>query len=350
MRVSIIIPIYNAEKTIKETIETITSKYSHEIICINDGSKDNSAEIISNINNPNIVLINRENKGAAATRNEGIDLAKGEYIMFCDADDKLSENIIDKMVDTIEEFKTDIVIGQVAHLIGENIYPIKTYDDLKGIQFTNLNETPEMIQSIGPYGKLYKKSILNNIRFDEDITFCEEHTFNLKAWAKSNITVIDDLAYLYNIGNDDSIVANSYKKIDKYLSDAKVVRERTFEILKDLDDKVGIYYSYRMDYLIIYFLIRNNYMKTDNIHSLLNASIDYLTSVKHIKSTSVKTLENLILTLSATMNFKIYKEVSKKLSVYYSNNLYIKYKLKAQTLKLKMFLRHLKNKKKKMSH
>ncbi|UTI85268.1 glycosyltransferase [Mammaliicoccus sciuri] len=62
MEVSVIIPIYNAEKTIEQTIESIKSHYEHEIICINDGSKDNSADVISKINNPNIVLVNRENK------------------------------------------------------------------------------------------------------------------------------------------------------------------------------------------------------------------------------------------------------------------------------------------------
>ena len=95
MKVSIIIPVYNAENTIKETIASISSTYDHEIICINDGSKDKSAEVISDLSQDNIVLLNRENKGAAATRNEGISIATGEYIMFCDADDKLGEGIIE---------------------------------------------------------------------------------------------------------------------------------------------------------------------------------------------------------------------------------------------------------------
>ncbi|RIN86965.1 glycosyltransferase family 2 protein, partial [Mammaliicoccus sciuri] len=245
MEVSVIIPIYNAEKTIEQTIKSIKSHYEHEIICINDGSKDNSADVISKINNPNIVLVNRENKGAAATRNEGISIAKGKYIMFCDADDKLGEGIIDKMVEAIKRNDTDIVVGKVSHLIGDQIRPIQTYNDLKAVDRTTLNLTPEVTQSIGPYGKLYKHEVLENIRFDEDITFCEEHTFNLKAWSKSRITILDDSAYLYNIGVEDSIVATSYKNIEKYLNDATEVRKRTMDILSDLKEKVSNYYSYR---------------------------------------------------------------------------------------------------------
>ncbi|GGI43432.1 glycosyltransferase family 2 protein [Mammaliicoccus stepanovicii] len=350
MKVSVIIPVYNAEETITETIASIHSQHSHEIICINDGSKDNSSTVISNLNHPNVVLVNRENKGAAASRNEGISLAQGEYIMFCDADDKLGDNIIDNMIKEIETYNTDIVVGQVHHLIGEKVYPISTYKDLKAVHVTDLNSTPEVIQSIGPYGKLYKKSKLENIRFDEDITFCEEHTFNLKAWVNSNISVIDDLAYLYNIGIEDSIVASSYKNITKYLSDGAKVRSRSLEILKDLDQNVSDYYSYRMDKLIIFYLIRNNYLKVNNMKSLLDSAVLYLDVINNINTTSAKELKTLVLTISTVEGYDQFKQIAMKLEIPSDKKTYRQYQLNAQKLKLKMKLRNMKNKSKKISH
>ncbi|MEB7065702.1 glycosyltransferase family 2 protein [Mammaliicoccus sciuri] len=350
MEVSVIIPIYNAEKTIEQTIKSIKSHYEHEIICINDGSKDNSADVISKINNPNIVLVNRENKGAAATRNEGISIAKGKYIMFCDADDKLGEGIIDKMVDAIKRNDTDIVVGKVSHLIGDQIRPIQTYNDLKAVDRTTLNLTPEVTQSIGPYGKLYKYDVLENIRFDEDITFCEEHTFNLKAWSKSHITIIDDSAYLYNIGVEDSIVATSYKNIEKYLNDATEVRKRTMNILSDLKEKVSNYYSYRMDYLIIYFLIRNNFMKVENLNHVIDPAIKYLRVVQQLETNSVKDLKELVLIIAANYNFERFKEVASNLDMQIDKKAYRSYKFKLLKLRTKMNLRNIRNKSKKISH
>ncbi|WP_323702806.1 glycosyltransferase family 2 protein [Mammaliicoccus sp. Dog046] len=350
MEVSVIIPVYNAEKTIEETIQSIKSKYAHEIICINDGSADNSADVISNIDNPNIVLVNNENQGAAATRNEGIRIAKGKYIMFCDADDKLGADVIDQMVDTIKLHNTDIVVGKVAHLIGDEVRTIQTYNDLKPVERTTLNRTPEVIQSIGPYGKLYKREILSDIKFDEGITFCEEHTFNLKAWAKSKITVIDHVSYLYNIGVEDSIIATSYKNIEKYLNDATEVRKQSLIILNELKEKVGNYYSYRMDYLIIYFLIRNNFMKVEDIDQLLNAAISYFEVIEHIDTKHVKELKSLILTIATTKNYQSYVQVATQINENTDKKTFRHYKMKRIKLITKMNLRSVRNKSKKISH
>lgn len=351
MKVSIIIPVYNAEKTIQETLATIySSHYSYEIICINDGSKDNSAEVINNLNNQHVKLYNRKNKGAAATRNEGIQLATGEYIMFCDADDKLAENIIDTMVKKIEEYQTDIVVGKIEHLINNQTQPISTYNDLKAKNQTSLNESPEITQSIGPYGKLYKKSILASIQFDEDITFCEEHTFNLKAWSKTKITIIEETSYLYNIGMEDSIVATSYKNIQKYLNDAKTVRERTIQILKSLDEGVNGYYSYRMDYLIIYFLIRNNFMKVDNTQTMLEAAEKYLKAIQNIETSSTIKLKTLVLNIAANESYKTFQSISTVINQNPSRIQYIKHKIMYLQLVLKMQIRTIKNKNKKIAH
>ena len=93
-KISVIIPVYNAELYLKRCIDSVLNQSfkSFEIIAIDDGSKDSSFKILSEYQqfSPNIRILSRENKGAAYTRNEGIELAKGEFIMFIDSDDYIN--------------------------------------------------------------------------------------------------------------------------------------------------------------------------------------------------------------------------------------------------------------------
>ena len=84
--ISVIIPVYNVEKYIKKcALSLINQTYKNcEFLFVNDGTKDNSAEIIKNIKDSRIKIINQENKGVSAARNTGIDMAKGKYIIFVD--------------------------------------------------------------------------------------------------------------------------------------------------------------------------------------------------------------------------------------------------------------------------
>lgn len=87
--ISIIVPIYNAEKYLNRCITSLLQQtYSNiEILLIDDGSTDHSLEICRKYRDSRIRVISKQNEGVSATRNLGIELAKGEYIMFCDADD-----------------------------------------------------------------------------------------------------------------------------------------------------------------------------------------------------------------------------------------------------------------------
>ena len=87
--ISVVIPLYNKEKYIKRAIESVLNQtfQKFEIIVVNDGSTDKSAEIVQNIKDPRIRLINQKNAGVSAARNRGIQEAKYEYIAFLDADD-----------------------------------------------------------------------------------------------------------------------------------------------------------------------------------------------------------------------------------------------------------------------
>lgn len=103
MKISVVIPLYNKEKHIAHTIETVLNQsYSDfELIVIDDGSTDKSAEIVSNIIDDRICLIRGENKGVSIARNIGVDLAKSNYVAFLDADDEWMPNFLEEIYSLI---------------------------------------------------------------------------------------------------------------------------------------------------------------------------------------------------------------------------------------------------------
>lgn len=98
---SIIVPVYNAEKYIARCIESILvqSFKNYELILVNDGSKDRTKEILNRYqDNPNCIVIYQENSGVSVARNRGIELAKGKYICFVDADDYVADNYFETLI------------------------------------------------------------------------------------------------------------------------------------------------------------------------------------------------------------------------------------------------------------
>lgn len=102
--VSVIIPCYQSEKTLNDTIKDVFSQtYSNiEIICVNDGSTDSTPDILNNYRSK-IIYINQKNSGAPSARNNGFSISKGEFILFCDDDVNLKKDMIEKMLKKLDE-------------------------------------------------------------------------------------------------------------------------------------------------------------------------------------------------------------------------------------------------------
>ncbi|MBR3888614.1 MAG: glycosyltransferase family 2 protein [Clostridia bacterium] len=120
-KISIIIPVYNAEKFISKCLDSaINQTYKNiEIICVNDGSKDNSLKILEEYSakDSRVVIVNKQNAGVSEARNDGIKNSTGEYIAFLDSDDWLERDAIGNLFEALVENKVDVVRG--AYYINE---------------------------------------------------------------------------------------------------------------------------------------------------------------------------------------------------------------------------------------
>ena len=112
--ISIIIPVYNASKLLNRCLDSIFSQetqYSYEVILVDDGSSDNSVELIKARKEPNIVLFQQQNAGPAVARNKGVELAKGKYVAFMDADDYWKDGYIQKTVDFLNQHEECVAVS-----------------------------------------------------------------------------------------------------------------------------------------------------------------------------------------------------------------------------------------------
>ncbi len=182
--ISIIIPVYNAEKYIEKCLSSLLAQtYSNiEILCTNDCSTDNSASIIQEMQKKDSrikLFQHKTNKGPATARNTGLDNASGEYIMFCDNDDSYKPNMCEKMLNTILEQDVDLVTCR-ANI--ENTYldkPLADYVNSQPIGRYHLCDKMKCHLNVLLWNKIYKKSLIDKyeIRFPdgvsgEDDAFC----------------------------------------------------------------------------------------------------------------------------------------------------------------------------------
>lgn len=223
--VSIIIPVYNAEKFLGNCLDSIINQsYSDfEIIIVDDGSTDKSKEIYlrySELDN-RIIILEQENKGVSVARNNGIKKAKGKFLVFIDSDDIIKSNMLMRMFQVINNNDADIafcgfdVKGSKSRLNdtetlleccnGKEFKLISSKEAIKRTISTNPNK---MLYGY-VWRNMYRTDIVrrNNILFKENVKISEDFMFILEVLNYSkNIVIIPENLYVYNI-NDTSVTA-----------------------------------------------------------------------------------------------------------------------------------------------
>lgn len=228
--ISIIVPIYNAEKFIKKCVDSLLNQTKKELefILINDGSTDGTHDILKTYKDKRIKYFKNKNQGIGKTRNFGIEKATGKYIIFIDSDDYIEPNTCEELYNKAVKEKADVVVCDF----------IKVYDDgrkedinLPSFKTASLKENPNILIDINlsPWNKIYSTKLIkeNNISFAEGIKY-EDVPFVAEALDKANK------------------IAKLNKKLNYYVihgnSETTVRDKRIFDILK-IVDMIRIYFK-----------------------------------------------------------------------------------------------------------
>lgn len=224
-KVSIIVPVYNAESSIGYCLNSITSQtYTNlEIILVNDGSTDNSLQICKNyaaIDN-RIIVVDQKNGGVSHARNTGLSYATGTYVEFVDSDDCIALNMVEKLVESIENYATDLVICGMKIIELREKLPINVlHCTCVGLGKTCVLSRKNFFEHFaeilwktatleGPTTKLYKSSIIkeNNLLFPEDYSLGEDFLFNMNYFThmKNGVVMLAKEYYYYLQENAESL-------------------------------------------------------------------------------------------------------------------------------------------------
>ncbi len=207
-KISVIIPVYNAESHLIQCVNSLLAQTLNtiEFIFVNDGSTDNSQKIIEEFQQKDsrIILINQDNQGVSVARNNGLEIATGDYIGFVDADDYLEKSYYQTLLTAIQKNNSDISCSNFSTEINGKFTTTST-NFIKNIPYDKqkINEEllPELIKSStlnSACNKLYKKNILNKVTFPVGVTHGEDWIFNMNAFVNaSSVIFIDYSGYFY---------------------------------------------------------------------------------------------------------------------------------------------------------
>ena len=288
MEISLIIPVYNTEKYLDECLKSIEKqtidKSLLEVIIINDGSTDSSLNIINNyINKNKWILINQKNSGLSISRNNGINISKGKYIMFLDSDDYIEKDTLKDMYEAIKKNNSDLVIGKINAFDSKGFYGYYFDKVINKNETYYFNENKKIIKTISVCSKLYKKDIIKDVKFIPNLKH-EDNYFTVKLYLKNiKITTLNKYYYFrrYREGERDSITQNL-----------------NINTLNDLiKNYIYLWNNNKIDSDVLMFnlksLVNYNIKNVDNKKEGLNLILNYLKSLKRklskIKYTYYKT-------------------------------------------------------------
>lgn len=270
-RISVIVPVYNTEKYLRECIDSLINQtYTNlEIIIIDDGSTDKCPEIIDGYAkiDERIVVIHQKNAGVSAARNTGLNHATGEYVGFVDGDDYINPIMFESLVNEINEESIDVSICAIE---GQ-----KCIGQKERYIFNNKEAIIEMHRGnlfMGHlWNKLIKRSVIEEVRFNEEIAILEDLLFLHYVLIKANrVSYINKRLYHYRSNPKSALLCNEFK--NTYLTRIAASNEITTFFERNLPD--DIFWAKRTA-CISYFKVIENISRSSN-------KIDYLEILKKV--------------------------------------------------------------------
>lgn len=253
--ISIIVPVYNAEKYLVKCLDSLVNqtKKDIEIILVNDGSTDRSIEILEEYKGkyPDMItVISQENQGQSAARNVGIESATGKYIAFVDSDDYVSEDMFEKLYNKAVEKDFDVVASNV-----NCVYPDKNLDIHSGVDFETTDLTKEEKNKLllkmyaVVWNKIYKREIFDN----------KDLLFEPGLWFEDVLFLYKLIPYIKSIAN---VEENLYQYIQRPNSVTYTYSDKLLDINKMLDKLVEFYeknnlemYTNELEYIYARYML-----------------------------------------------------------------------------------------------
>lgn len=273
-KVSIIIPVYNVENYLNKCLDSLVNQTLNdiEIVCVDDGSKDSSLEILNRYASMDarVKVFSQKNQGPAVARNLGIEKATGEYITFVDSDDWVTLDMCEKLYNKAVKTGVDVVLfehSRVANNVeteDERLKKIKSSIPNEIFCFDNGNEAKIDDVPVETVGKFYKSSLIskNNIKFPVNIDNGEDTCFFYTICLKRpSFTIIPEPMYFYRydrIGNQSKkdYVVESLSKVLKY------IEENSYKSKVENKEKFFYFFIRRIAKSFIYFW--NSYYTISN--------------------------------------------------------------------------------------
>lgn len=264
--VSVIVPIYNAASYLNQCIESIINQsYKNlEILLIDDGSTDTSLKTCQEFmeKDSRIKIFQYKNQGIGATRNLGIDIASGDYIIFVDADDYIESDCIMNLYDTLIKTQSDIAIGNFYKFVqntgtflfhlGDSPSFIKTYTPKEWFQNEyNDDKLFEIVFTV-PWGKLYKKKLFKNVHYPENKLTDDDYTTWKLYLMATKISYSNVELYCYRIREQSN--THSISMAERLPLDSIEERLTLLTLLGFSTADIKKVYTKRLEWLKDYFL------------------------------------------------------------------------------------------------
>ena len=254
-KISVIVPVYNAEKYLEETVKSLINQTMNEIeiIFVNDGSTDNSLNILNKYKKENVKIINQSNKGVIEARIVGFNQATGNYITFVDNDDILDKDMYKKMYSKAKEENADVVICNYS------FYPkaVKTkgkwFKEYKGIKDWHFIERNTLL-----WNKIVKKELLEKVNIVELFRKIGEGSYTNVLLEADKIVTINEELYHYRVGHQS--LSTNFKNMEWYKNNLKRQCNH-YEIIPKNEKYLNWkeYFNHKINYAIIQLLIICSY-------------------------------------------------------------------------------------------
>ena len=279
VKVSLIIPVYNAENFLDESINSLLNQSLKdiELVCVNDGSKDNSLSMLRKFQerDDRVKIIDQENGGCGAARNKALDNATGDYIYFFDPDDYLVPNALEELYNNAVSNDSDFVIFKIASFrdgepINYNEPGFEFEKIFNNIDFNNFTfnyraiKRHVLLSSFAPWTKFYKKDFLekyDDFRFNTNVAF-DDVPFHVKSMLRaSRISYVPDFFYHYRLSNPNSVNNTSSNAPDIF----KIVG-----YVEDFLKKNNFFDEFREDFIIFKITQLSMYIISSNSEEYFN--------------------------------------------------------------------------------